>query len=106
MLRTIIIDPKERTIEEAEIDEGLSAIYEQINCDTFCMVRIAPTNWLYLDDMGRYREEQHYFVMPELYGDVLTNRAIILGDGVSTSLSLDYVKEQTLFAKEMKDGQN
>lgn len=87
-LRAILIDPKQKLVSEVHIEPGLDAIYEQIGVDIFDLARIGPKDWIYVDDGGMYQKVQHYFVHAN-YPQPLINRALILGDGESTTFTLE-----------------
>lgn len=102
-MRAIKIDPKKLTIEQVEIDGSLQSIYEQIESDVFCMVRIGKSDWIYLDDMGLYREKQYKW-MHEEYPAPLTNIGLILGDEQSTTLTLEEVADAVYFDSRQHNG--
>lgn len=107
-LRGILIDPKARTVEEVTLGRELQDIYDLIDVDVFSLARIGQRDWLYLDDLGTYRDEQSFWLCL-LYNPSypLINKALVLGDGESTSYTLEDIKAAVVFPvdKEKTNGQ-
>jgi hypothetical protein len=98
MPTAIKIDPKEQTITEVEVDASntLESIYQHLGVDCFDLVRIGHRDWIYLDDMGHYRDEAYGFYWTG-YPAPLLHTAIIFGDQEATTLDLDFVKDNIHF---------
>ena len=63
----ILIDPFSETINYHDIfyneDSGFKKIQEAIECQTFTISRISPTEVMYLDDEGLLKRNNRYFAM-------------------------------------------
>lgn len=95
-LTAILIDPKEQTVSTVEIEPTLQAIYDQIGVSCFDLVRIGASDWIYVDDMGMYADERHYFAHLD-YPTPLINKALIMGDQESTTLTEDEVRDKVIW---------
>lgn len=97
-MKAIAINPFDQTVEEIEVSGGLQSIYEQIDSDVFDLVRIDEKNWIYVDDMGWWREPAKLYGFHwNGYVNPLIGKAIIMGDAQSTSLDLETVKSKVHF---------
>jgi hypothetical protein len=102
-LKAIKIDPKEQTITEVEVDASntLESIYQHIGVDCFDIVRIGERDWIYLDDMGHYRDEAYGFLI-DSYPAPLLHVALIFGDQDPTTLSVEDAERRITFIGKME----
>lgn len=77
-MRAIIINPYARTIREIDHDGSLGAMYATIRCSTVCMVRISPSDCLWLDDNGMLTEGKPVWYFGD-YPNPLAGIGLILG---------------------------
>lgn len=103
MLRAIKIDPKEQTITEVQVNSNdtLHSIYEHLGVDCFDLVRVDTHDWLYLDDMGHYRDEAYGFFWSG-YPNVLINTALLFGDQDETTYDIEDVKNEVTFVGKLE----
>ena len=91
-MRAIKIEPKDQTITEVEIEPSntLHSIYEHLGVDCFDIVRIGARDWIYVDDMGHYRDEAYGFRW-DAYPAPLLHTAIVFGDQEETTFTVPEV---------------
>jgi hypothetical protein len=78
-MKTILIDPKARTIVEAVFNGGLDSIYKLIEARPFDAVRInSAGDCLYVDDEGLMRSNQSFFAWSG-FPQPIAGRAILVG---------------------------
>jgi hypothetical protein len=80
-MKSILIDPFEKTVTEVEHTGDYRHIYDLIKCDTFTCVQISRTDAVYVDDNGLLGnlEEQQFFSLLPLWHEPLAGRGLILG---------------------------
>lgn len=109
-MKTIVINPKDRTITEAEYNGDFKEIYtllsfEDFEVDTFTAVRIDESETIFVDDNGLINHNGNYngfFYVKGDYPVMLAGKGIILatdaeGESIGTKLTLDQVKDMILF---------
>ena len=78
MKRAILINPEDMTITEIKIETKLSSYHEMIGCELIEFVRMSPTVELIIDEEGRCREDNKYFMFAS-YPVPLAGKALIIG---------------------------
>lgn len=109
-MKTIVINPKDRTITEAEYNGDFKEIYtllsfEDFGVDTFTAVRIDESETIFVDDNGLINDNGNYngfFYVKGDYPVMLAGKGVILatdaeGESIGTKLTLDQVKNMILF---------
>lgn len=84
MKRAYLIDPFIRKVSEVWTDASLDDLYKQLHCD---MIQVAyPNNadgdMFILDEEGKFKKDQRYFVCSAFPGDILAGRALWIGQGI------------------------
>ena len=100
-MRAILIDPEAKTITEVDYTGDYKNIYVHIGVDCFTVVRLSPTETVFIDDEGLYRENQKYVIWKDYY-QPLAGKGLILGidesgESIATELDLQYVKSMVTF---------
>ena len=76
-MKTILIDPKERSFTEIEHDNSdYKNISKALDCDLFDVVRLKDCD-IYVDDEGLYNSE--YFFIIEGIDQPLAGRGLVFG---------------------------
>jgi len=100
-MKVLLIDPETQTIKEIEIEKGIKAIYEAMDCEMFeCPIYFDNGDVLYCDEEGKLNREKLVggFTYPKQWGDVIMNKALVIGtdhstgDSVSCKSTPEYVK--------------
>lgn len=100
-MRTILIDPTERSFTEVEYDGDYKSIYTHLGCDTFDVV-YAKEGDIYVDDEGLFKEDQKFFWL-EGIPQPLAGRGLVFGpvdeEGNSTeaTVSIDELEKKVRF---------
>lgn len=103
MNKCIRIDVENKVIHEVEIRDNIQDIYEQLGCELFEVVRIDETNDIYVDEEGllKLNEDSKFFTYRG-YPQPIVGNGLILGhnkrgDSISTTLTLEEVKQNVEF---------
>lgn len=109
-MKTIIIDPQNHTITEAEYHGDYKEIYallsyEDQEVSTFDIVKIDESETIYVDDGGLINSngrEHGYFYVKGKYPTMLAGKGVILatdqdGESIGTNLTIEQVKDMILF---------
>lgn len=80
-MKAIPIDPFERTVSEVQTDGSLESIYALMDCQYVEPVRPhdAHGDYLLLDENGKYRKPQKYFLCALWPYDALAGKALWIG---------------------------
>lgn len=92
-MKAIKINPWDKTIKEIEIGDSLQDIYDNLQAQAFDLIRIDYSNWIYVDDMGLYKQDQAFFVW-DGYPQPLAGYGLVLGDQESTTWTVANVQEK------------
>lgn len=100
-MKGILIDPVTKTVTEVDYTGNYKNIYVHLGVDCFTVVGISPTETIFVDDEGLYREDQKYFIWKGYY-QPLAGKGLILGidkagESVATELDVEYVKSMVSF---------
>ena len=102
-LTGILIDPEKKEVSTVGLGTELSDIFDLIDCETFTLVRIGMSDWIYIDDMGLHRHpDDQFFWLCELYPSPypLVNKGLVLGDGESATYSEQMIRDLVHFPVE------
>jgi hypothetical protein len=80
-MKAILIDPFERIVREVETDGTLDSIYALMDCHYIEPVRPRDSHgdYLLLDENGKYRQDQKYFICRLWPYDALAGKAVWIG---------------------------
>jgi hypothetical protein len=102
-LKAILIDTENREVKMIEIEKGIDAIYEQINCDCFTVVTLENEDAIFVDDEGLLKlNENSKFFFIEGYHQPLAGNGLILGtdeegESVNAKSNLEDIKNRVKF---------
>lgn len=101
-MRTIIINPKDRTITETDVDDSLKALQQIVggSIEQVCQ-GLDDNHHCYVNEEGLLDDPQYFFMFKDGH-QPLAGAGIILsstddGDEAPCTLSLDWVKERVSF---------
>lgn len=109
-MKTIVINPQDHSITEAEYNGDFKEIYKLLSfedqtVDCFDIVRIDESETIFVDDNGLINSNgaRHgFFYVKGKYPVMLAGKGVILatdqdGESIGTELSIDQVKDMILF---------
>lgn len=113
-VRGILIDPFECSVSEVQVDaDDIRDIYrllshESMPVDIFQTVSIAPQEAIFVDEEGRIKHCDRWFVW-EGYPEILAGKGLILGsnghgDTASTKIDLQEAKRWVSFGELTREG--
>lgn len=99
-MRVIKIDPYNQEVFNTEMSMTLDGIYEELNCDTFCIVNVDSNNSLYLDDCGLMKANSYFEY--EGYPQMLAGYGLIVshdeeGDALPPTITLEEAMARVSF---------
>jgi hypothetical protein len=114
MSKVFLIDPFACTVTEHDIDlQGLDEVYALMQCQYVEAVRLlGTTDWLYLDEDGRYKENQRYFACCLFPGQILCGRAVWFGgpddegEAIGAASTLQFICDQIIFQQNEDENGN
>ena len=104
-MRTILINPEDKSFTEIEHDGDYKSIYKHLNCELFDVVRVDDAD-IYVDDEGLYNN--NYFFMFDGIGQPLAGRGLVFGvvdeEGNDTpcTLSIEDLEKRVSFTTRQK----
>ena len=104
-MRTVLINPEDRSFTEVEYDGNYKSIYKHLNCELFDIVRVDGAD-IYVDDEGLYNND--YFFMIDGIEQPLAGRGLVFGivddKGHDTpcTLSIDDLEKRVSFTTRQK----
>jgi|TARA_R100000742_G_C4252814_1_gene70963 hypothetical protein len=104
-MKTIIINPYDKTITEDSYSGDYKDIYNLIDCNVFTIVSIDKQNDLILDDNGLLHNNQMFFFVKGIDTQAFAGKSMILshdgdGDARGTTLTVDAVEDLITWAPE------
>jgi hypothetical protein len=102
-MKAILIDVENREVKMVEVEKGIHAIYEKINCDCFTVVSLENEDAIFIDDEGLLKlSETSKFFFIEGYHQPLAGNGLILGtdeegESVDAKSSLEDIKNRVRF---------
>lgn len=88
-MRAILINPEDRSITEINIDKGIHAIYNTIDCDTFSApVTYENGDTIYCDDEGLFKPMIGGIYMIN-WAHILFGKVLVIGCDIETGESKD-----------------
>lgn len=111
MKKAILINSKEKTITEVEVDEGIQDIYKHLECQTFDVVGLGDDADCYVDDEGLMKDAyvDSDGIKHNMHGFSTAPNSVIIGNGlvlgvdhetgesIDSPLSIEQVKELVTF---------
>lgn len=100
-MQVIKIDPYNKEVFSLDCDKvDLEYIYEQVNCECFCIVRIDENNDLILDDNGLLKPNSYFQI--DGYGGTLAGYGLVVahddeGETVESSYSPQEIQQKVSF---------
>lgn len=106
MLRTILIDPENRSFTEIEYSGDYRDIYEYIDADTFDVV-YSRFGDIFVDDEGLLKEPEYFFEIdgvdqPLAGKGLLFGRADDEGNSTSSTMTIDDLEKVVRFTTRQK----
>ena len=101
-MRTIIINPENRTITETDVDGSLKALQQIVGglIEPVCQGR-DDNHHCYINEEGLLDDPQYFFMFKDGHQPLAGNGIILSstedGDEAPCTLSLDWVKERVSF---------
>lgn len=100
-MRTILIDPVERSFTEVDYNGDYKSIYTHIECDTFD-IAYSEIGDVYVDDEGLLKAGQKFFWI-EGMPQPLAGRGLVFGpvdeegDSTEATISIDELEKKVRF---------
>lgn len=89
-MRSILIDPFNKTVTEVEYSGNYQQIYDLIDCDTYDCARInRHGDAIFVDDEGLMRETPQAFFLHEDYPQPLAGKGLVLGCRMSDGETIE-----------------
>lgn len=88
-MKAILINPENQTIKEIELEEGIEAMYKEMDCSVFS----APITYdngdtMYCDDEGLFKAQTGGILMPD-WRYMIVGKILVLGCDNETGESKD-----------------
>jgi hypothetical protein len=103
-MKAILINPKQKTITEIQIDGSLEGYYRALECEVFTVpTYLKNGDALYADDEGLFKEELYgtdvsaFFPGGPLVGNLLVVGTTKDGDSEDCKSTVGYVSSQIRF---------
>lgn len=104
MKKAILIDVDTKEIKEVTIEDGIDAIYKQLKCDTFDVIRLDNKNDIYVDDNGvlSITPDTKFFKHEDYHQPIAGNGLVMgfdfeSGDSVDTTITVKNLKSKITF---------
>lgn len=105
-MKSYLINPEARTINEVEYDGDYHSIYGFIGADTFDVVGIEKGDGIYVDDEGLLKGPSHFFhvrgMATPLAGNGLVLGSNDDGESIEPKITLETLRERVRWATPVK----
>lgn len=99
-MKAILIDVTAKTVTSVNIESGIDAIYEQLDCNCFDVVRLDEKNDVYVDDNG-LSTKKDFFYIDGTHQPIRGNGLILgcndEGESVDTTISVEDISQRLKF---------
>ena len=104
-MKALLIDPKTKTIEEIQIEKGINAIYEKLECRDFsCPIIFENKDAMYCDGESLFLPDEDIhggIFYPETWAYPIINKILIMGtDKEGESIDCKSTPDDILHSKE------